>query len=166
MSKLFKIAVGGGCHWCTEAVFQSLQGVTSVEQGFVASEGINNTFSEAVIVHYDSNLISLETIFQVHLKTHKSTSLHSMREKYRSAVYTFSEAQNALVIDLLKKFQKEYDHTLITKVLAFKEFKASREEITNYYLKDPKKPFCQNYIVPKLELLKEAKITDLKLNFQ
>ena len=166
MSKLSKIAVGGGCHWCTEAVFQSLQGVATVEQGFVASEGFNNTFSEAVIVHYDNNLISLETIIQVHLKTHKSTSLHSMREKYRSAVYTFSESQNELVTGLLKKIQKEYNNKLITKVLAFKEFKASREEITNYYLKDPEKPFCKNYIVPKLQLLREAKITDLKLNFQ
>lgn len=166
MSKLSKIAVGGGCHWCTEAVFQSLQGVIKVEQGFIASTGANYNFSEAVIVHFDSKLISLKTIVQVHLKTHKSTSQHSMREKFRSAVYTFSEAQTTLVSCLINELQKEYDHELITKVLVFKEFKASREEITNYYLKDPKKPFCQKYILPKLKLLKNAKLTDLKVNFQ
>ncbi len=166
MGKLSKIAVGGGCHWCTEAVFQSLQGVSRVEQGFVASEGSNSTFSEAVIVYFDNDLISLKTIIQVHLKTHKSTSLHSMRQKYRSAIYTFSEAETELVTGFINEFQADYNNELITKVLAFREFKASREEITNYYLKDPKKPFCQNYIIPKLELLKKAEITNLKVDFQ
>ncbi|MEL6919372.1 MAG: peptide-methionine (S)-S-oxide reductase, partial [Bacteroidota bacterium] len=71
-----KIAFGGGCHWCTEAVFQSLRGVTLVEQGFVASTGEHKTFSEAVIVHYDDKAISKEDLIAVHLHTHKSTAAH------------------------------------------------------------------------------------------
>ena len=163
MSELSKIAVGGGCHWCTEAVFQSLQGVTKVEQGFVASNAENSNFSEAVILHFNSKEISLKTLLEVHLKTHKSTSEHSMREKYRSAVYTFSEAQTSEVNTLLNEFQKEYNNELVTKVLTFKKFKASREEITDYYLKDPQKPFCRTYIAPKLELLRNVTIPNLKL---
>ena len=100
-----KIAFGGGCHWCTEAVFQSLKGVKLVEQGYVASIKENNTFSEAVIVHFDSNSISLKTLIEIHLHTHKSTSDHSMRNKYRSAIYTFSEEQFKEANTILNMFQ-------------------------------------------------------------
>ena len=92
-----KIAFGGGCHWCTEAVFQSIKGVLKVEQGFVASTKKNSSFSEAVIVHFEDSKIALKTLIEIHLHTHKSTSNHSMRSKYRSAIYTFSEVQNKKV---------------------------------------------------------------------
>ncbi|MEM9076169.1 MAG: peptide-methionine (S)-S-oxide reductase [Bacteroidota bacterium] len=77
-----KIGLGGGCHWCTEAVFSSLNDVIRVEQGFISSNE-ESAFSEAVIVHYDSNAISLKDLVGIHLYTHKSTSDHSMRAKYR-----------------------------------------------------------------------------------
>ena len=84
-----KIGFGGGCHWCTEAVFQSLIGVEKVEQGFVASFNLHNELSEAVIVHFNHKRISLQTLIEIHLLTHSSTSDHAMRKKYRSAIYTF-----------------------------------------------------------------------------
>ncbi len=88
-----KIGFGGGCHWCTEAVFQALIGVEKVEQGWIASEGENDSFSEAVIVHFDESTIDLSTLTAIHLFTHSCTSEHSMWKKYRSAVYTFSNKQ-------------------------------------------------------------------------
>ena len=84
-----KIALGGGCHWCTEAVFQSLKGVEKVEQGFVAPLQDLNSYSEAVIVHYNADLISLKDLIEVHLDTHKSTSNHSFRKKYRFGYLRF-----------------------------------------------------------------------------
>ncbi|GAA4888754.1 peptide-methionine (S)-S-oxide reductase MsrA [Flaviramulus aquimarinus] len=153
MNGLQKIALGGGCHWCTEAVFQSLMGVTKVEQGYVASTNENSTFSEAVIVHYNSKDISLKTLIEVHLHTHKSMSKHSMRDKYRSAIYTFSDIQKREAEELIETFQKVFNHKLITSVLPFKTFRASRQDITNYYYKNPKKPFCESFINPKLKIL-------------
>ena len=153
MKSLAKIALGGGCHWCTEAVFQSLKGVENVEQGHVASTDENSAFSEAVIVHFNAEIISLQTLIEIHLHTHKSTSAHSMREKYRSAIYTFSDEQYSLAMHILNKFQAEFDHKLITKVYSFSKFKASREAIQNYYQKNPEKPFCERFINPKLKLL-------------
>ena len=62
-----KIGFGGGCHWCTEAVFQSVEGVENVEQGYIASEGDASEFSEAVIVHYHSKKAFLERLIKIHL---------------------------------------------------------------------------------------------------
>ncbi|MBO6639652.1 MAG: peptide-methionine (S)-S-oxide reductase [Roseitalea sp.] len=81
-----RIGFGGGCHWCTEAVFQALRGVTRVEQGFVRSEPPFDAWSEAVIVTFDPASIDLATLTEVHLRTHASTAAHAMRGEYRSAV--------------------------------------------------------------------------------
>jgi len=151
--KTQKIALGGGCHWCTEAVFQSLVGVKRVEQGYIASTGKNSSFSEGVIVHFNSEEIALKTLIEIHLHTHKSTSAHAMREKYRSAVYSYNAAQEKKAITAIKLLQSNFDTILVTEVLPFSAFKASRESLHNYYQKDPEKPFCKRFIDPKLELL-------------
>ncbi len=148
-----KIGLGGGCHWCTEAVFQSLLGVEKVEQGFVASTDKNDTFSEAVIVHFSAISITLKDLIEVHLLTHQSTSNHSMRQKYRSAVYTFSDRQKISAKEILKKLQQNFERPLITKVLPYVTFRPSDQQFVDYYYKNPQKPFCQNYIQPKLDLL-------------
>jgi peptide-methionine (S)-S-oxide reductase len=148
-----KIAFGGGCNWCTEAVFQSVIGVSKVEQGYVASIDNNSSFSEAVIVYFDNSKIALKTLIEIHLHTHKSTSNHIMRSKYRSAIYTFSDVQIKKVQSELELFQFQFQNNLITKVLPFNAFKASRKQIQNYYYTNPEKPFCEMFINPKLTLL-------------
>ena len=153
MSVVQKIGFGGGCHWCTEAVFQSLIGVEQVEQGWIASEGEAFAFSEAVIVHYRPNEISLEVLIEIHLHTHKSTSAHSMREKYRSAIYFYSEEERELLASILKQLNNYFDDQLVTQILPFSSFKPSREAIKNYYYSNPNKPFCETFINPKLTLL-------------
>ena len=148
-----KIGFGGGCHWCTEAVFQSLLGVMKVEEGYASSEDLSARFFEAVLVYFDSEMISLKTLIEVHLLTHNSTSDYSMRLKYRSAVYTFSEKQKKEASQVMDQFQEEQDKLFITELLTFSTFKPSREQITNYYYKNPEKSFCKSFINPKLKLL-------------
>jgi len=148
-----KIGFGGGCHWCTEAVFQSLLGVEKVEQGWIASAGEAFAFSEAVIVHYHPKEISLDLLVEIHLHTHKSTSEHSMREKYRSAVYFYTEEEQNRLSSILKGLNGDFDNQLITQILPFASFKPSREAIKNYYYSNPNKPFCETFINPKLKLL-------------
>jgi len=160
-----KIALGGGCHWCTEAIYQSLKGVEFVEQGYVASHGEQDTFSEAVIIHFNPKIITLSTLLEIHLYTHNSSSDHSMRRKYRSAVYTFSEQQANAAKAILYKLQPKFDNKLVTKVYPFSKFKASREEIQNYYLKNPERPFCKRYINPKLKILIDKFSNHLKLEY-
>lgn len=150
---LNKIALGGSCHWCTEAVFQSLLGVKKVEQGYVASTNENSSFSEAIVVHFNGEVISLKTLIEIHLYTHKSTSNHTMRTKYRSAIYVFSEEQKKESQAILRGFQSDFDDKIITEVYPFSEFKPSRESIQNYYQRNPEKPFCKTFINPKLHLI-------------
>ena len=150
-----KIAFGGGCHWCTEAVFQFLNGVVKVAQGWVNSFEEDASFSEAVIVTFDTAVISLETLIEIHLYTHKSTTEHSFREKYRSGVYAFSNEQLEASKYSINNLQSRFDQAIITKVVPFNSFQTSRKQMLGYYKKNPKKPFCKRNINPKLELVLE-----------
>lgn len=149
-----KIGLGGGCHWCTEGVFNSLSGVLKVEQGWISSVVPNDTFSEAIIAHYDLHEISLSTLIQIHLHTHASTSMHSMREKYRSAIYIFDEADFRLAEGIVQQLFSEFDEPIITQILPFVDFKASPAKYQDYFSKHENAPFCQTYIRPKIGLLK------------
>lgn len=149
-----RIGFGGGCHWCTEAVFQSLKGVAKVEQGFIASLPPYEALSEAVIVHYDPAKISLSDLIAVHIDTHSSTANHRLRDKYRSAVYGFDEIQIAAAKAVLNETKSELGEALVTEVLAFATFRPSDEQYQNYYHSNRDKPFCKTFIDPKLNRLR------------
>ena len=87
-----KIGIGGSCHWCTEAIFQSLIGVEEVLQGWIHSDGEATTFSEAVVITFDTNLITLEALIEIHLHTHSCTAMHSMmkhKKTLRLLLYSY-----------------------------------------------------------------------------
>lgn len=156
------IGFGGSCHWCTEAIFQSLIGVEKVAQGWVASKPPNDTYSEAVVVTFDPKVISLETLIEVHLYTHSCTSEHSMRGKYRSGVYYVNAVQKKQALEAIKSLQKEFDQPIITKIIPFKAFKLNDEQYLDYYKRNPEKPFCENYISPKLRALRASHAGQMK----
>ena len=149
-----KIGLGGSCHWCTEAIFQALNGVSKVRQGWIGAKE-NPTHSEAVIVIFDPKIISLKILIEVHLRTHSCTSAHSMRKKYRSAIYTFSEKQFEACSSILTKLQTQFELPIITEVMHFDTFKLNTDNYLDYYRKNPDKPFCKNVIDPKLNLLRK-----------
>ena len=153
MFKTQKIGFGGGCHWCTEAVYQSLKGVIKVDQGFIASKTEPNKYSEAVIVYFNNDEIPLAVLVQIHLRTHNSTVNHKMREKYRSAIYLFSKERYKEIADEMAIYELEVQKSLVTEIVEFNDFKESKDEFKNYYQSNPEKPFCKTYINPKLSLL-------------
>jgi peptide-methionine (S)-S-oxide reductase len=148
-----KIGLGGSCHWCTEAIFQSLKGVEKVDQGWISSFEAQ-TLSEAVIVHFHHDVIALKILIEIHLRTHSSASDHSMREKYRSAIYAFNEDQFEHSSEIILEFEKQSPLPLITEVHHFDHFKLNTENYLDYYRKSPEKPFCRNVIDPKLRELR------------
>ncbi|MET1414662.1 peptide-methionine (S)-S-oxide reductase [Roseibium sp. HPY-6] len=159
-----KIGLGGGCHWCTEAVFQAIAGISRVEQGFIRSDPPDNGWSEAVLVTFDPVAIPLESLIEIHLRTHSSTSHHKMRGKYRSAVYVYDAGTGVKVGRILRALQREFDDPLVTKVLTLAEFKSSDERFRNYYASGPDRPFCKTYIDPKLALLRKRYASALREN--
>lgn len=159
---LKKIGFGGGCHWCTEAVFQAFQGVHNVDQGWIASSNDAKAFSEAVIVEFDPNLIPQAVLVAAHLYTHSPTSNHILRGKYRSAVYVYNPKQAEQAKQTIRELQSEFDKPLLTKILPFVAFKASPEHYQNYYQKRPERPFCKTFIEPKLKILLQQFPSNLK----
>jgi len=148
------VGFGGGCHWCTEGVFQALRGVAEVDQGFVQSDAPADTWSEGVIVTFDPSVISLATLSEVHLRTHSATRARSPRSKYRSAIYLFEDSQRPEAEMAISGLADETGKAVHTLVLPFKSFRASQERYQNYYRTDPSRPFCRRYIDPKLDYIR------------
>lgn len=154
-TKLNSIAFGGGCHWCTEAVFQSLKGVFEVKQGWVHSIEPWSIWSEGVLLSYDENIISLADLIEIHLYTHGSTSTHKLTEKYRSAIYFFSKDQEAIANEAIKSISLSFEKPVITKVIPYVNFKINEAKYLNYYNTDKNRPFCEAIISPKLKKMSE-----------
>ena len=149
------VGFGGGCHWCTEAVFQALRGVQQVDQGFMRSSPPDDTWSEAVKVQFDPEVIGLARLIDIHLHTHASTSQHSMRAKYRSAIYVNSPQQAHDAKAILSAIQDDFSEPLVTRVLPLVGFKPSELERKGYFEKNNGNQFCERYIEPKLQKLRD-----------
>jgi peptide-methionine (S)-S-oxide reductase len=150
-----KIGFGGGCHWCTEGVFQSLKGVAQVDQGFIRSEAPSDAWAEGVIVHFDPAIITLPVLAEVHLRTHSAVGTYSPDGRYRSAIYVFDPGQHAEAAKSIAQFALAQDEIARTTVLPLVGFKPSDARYQNYYRTDPKRPFCRLYIDPKLQYIRE-----------
>ena len=151
-----RVGMGGGCHWCTEAVFQALRGVVRVEQGHLRAQAPHGRWSEGVIVHFDPRRISLETLIEVHLATHSATSAHGLRHRYRSAVYVLDDDQARRARAALQGLAAGLAEPLQTLVLPLVDFRPSPERYRDYYRKGRERPFSRRYIQPKLEALQAA----------
>ncbi len=149
-----RIGFGGGCHWCTEAVFTALRGVQSVGQGFICAPEPDDSYSEAVDILYHPSDIPLEVLVEIHLRTHASTSNHKMRGKYRSAIYVHSDEQATKVSTILKAAQSGFEEPLVTRILRHMDFRQSDQRFQNYYERNASGPFCTRYIDPKLTTLR------------
>ena len=151
---LDRIGFGGGCHWCTEGVFQALRGVDHVDQGFIRSEAPSDVWAEAAIVSFDPAIISLSTLAEVHLRTHSANGIYSPGGRYRSAIYVFAADQHDHVARVIARFAEETGQAARTMVLPFVDFKPSDARYQNYYRTDPDRPFCRRYIDPKLDYIR------------
>ena len=148
-----KIRFGGSCHWCTEAISQSLKEVIDVQQGWISAIAYPS-FSEDVVVNFDPQYISLKVLIEIHLRTHSSSSTHRMRERYRSSIYTFSEEQFKICSPILDSLRGQFEKPLITQVY-HDSFKLNTENNLNSYRNNPDKSFCKHVIAPKLRKLRE-----------
>ena len=162
------IVFGGGCFWCTEAVFESLRGVVSVMPGYAGGTTPNPTYyqihdgstghAEVSRVEYDPAQISFRDLLTVFFYTHDPTTLNrqgaDVGTQYRSAIFYTTDAQKAES----EKFIAELNQTgpqVVTEVTKFDVFYPAEEEHRQYYLKNKSAGYCQVVINPKIDKLKK-----------
>ena len=105
-------------------------------------------------MQFDPEVIGLAGLIDIHLHTHASTSQHSMRAKYRSAIYVNSPQQAHEAKAILSKIQDNFSEPLVTRVLPLVGFKSSEPGRTAYFEKNQGNQFCERYIAPKLKKLR------------
>lgn len=146
-----EIAVfGGGCFWCTEAIFKMINGVNSVMSGY--ADG-----AEVVYIEYDSNLVKYETLLTIFFASHDPTSLNrqgnDVGTQYRSAVFYTSDEQRDKALEMIAEINKSNINgkEIVTEVSPLVKFQKSESYHEDYYERNKEAPYCQIIINPKLE---------------
>ncbi|CAN5284942.1 peptide-methionine (S)-S-oxide reductase MsrA [soil metagenome] len=163
------ITLGGGCFWCTEAIFKKLKGVKSVLPGYSGGTVDNPTYedvssgntrhAEATQIEFDPKIISLKEILTIFFKTHDPTTLNrqgaDVGTQYRSAIFFHNENQKQVAEDLIKELQPDYGNKIVTEVTAFDKFYLAEDYHKNYYETHKNALYCKLVIDPKLNKLKK-----------
>lgn len=170
MNNKIELAIfGGGCFWCTEALFQSLKGVISVMPGYSGGEketaqyekvsGGHTGHAEVIKIEFDPDIISFEDLLSVFFNTHDPTTLNrqgaDVGTQYRSVIFYTTLKQKEEAEKLIKELndKKAYDKPVVTEVSEFKGFFEAEDYHKNYYEKNKDAPYCEIVIAPKLEKL-------------
>ncbi len=166
ISKTDSIILGGGCFWCTEAIYQMLDGVISVESGYSGGNIKNPSYrevctgttnhAEVVKIVYDNSKTNLDEIFKVFFSTHNPTTLNQQGAdrgtQYRSVIFYANEHQKEIATSLITQLNKEvYDNKIVTTLEPFTQFYKAEEYHQNYYNNNKKQPYCNAVITPKIE---------------
>lgn len=160
---------GGGCFWCTEALFKSLKGVISVIPGFAGGVSDNPSYeevsggksghAEVIKIEYDSEIISFQDLLSVFFNTHNPTELNrqgaDIGTQYRSIIFYTSAKQKEVAEKLIEELDvtKAYEKPIVTKIEAFNKFFEAEDYHKNYYENHKDAPYCEIIIAPKLEKL-------------
>lgn len=158
---------GGGCFWCTEAVFQMLKGVTKVEPGYAGGAMDDPTYeavssgttghAEVIRVTYDPTVISYEDLLTVFFGSHDPTTPNrqgsDVGEQYRSVILYESDEEKKIAEQLSKEIQESLKDgsRVVTQIMPLGEFFPAESFHRNYYKTNTSAPYCQLVIEPKLE---------------
>lgn len=161
---------GSGCFWCTEAVFQRVQGVKTVESGYSGGRIKNPTYrevtsgrtghAEVIQIAYDPEEITYDELLEIFWKTHDPTTLNrqgaDVGPQYRSVVFYHNDRQR----ELAEHYKKElgasgiFRDPIVTEITPYEAFYKAEDYHQNYYNQNPSQPYCSVVIAPKLEKFK------------
>ena len=175
---LEKATLGGGCFWCTEAVYLELKGVVDVKPGYSGGEVKNPTYeevctgttghAEAVQITFDADVVSFKDILEVFFMTHDPTTLNrqgnDVGPQYRSVIFYHNEKQKEVAENAVQLFTEEkvYDRPIVTQVEPFEAFYMAEDYHLNYYNRNKGQGYCQFIITPKLEKFRKIFKNQLK----
>ncbi len=162
---------GGGCFWCTEAVFKMMKGVSAVDPGYTGGGVPNPTYeqvctgttghAEAVRVTYDPAKVNYEDLLTVFFASHDPTTLNrqgnDVGTQYRSAVFYADDAQLAAATRFIEAIDAIAPEAapVVTSMEPLKEFYVAENYHKDYYARNKDAPYCQAIINPKLKKVKE-----------
>ena len=168
MSNKLEIAtIANGCFWCTEAIFQRLNGVEKLTSGYSGGIVKNPTYkaistgktghAEAIQIYFDSTIITYQEILDVFFSTHNPTTLNKQGydrgTQYRSAIFYHSEEQKQIsenfIIALTEA--KVFEDSIVTEITKFDVFYDAEQYHQNYYNNNKTQGYCMAVINPKLE---------------
>ena len=164
---LQKATFAGGCFWCTEAIFQELEGVYTVVSGYTGGEVENPGYkavcsgttghAEAVQIEFDPEQVTYEELLNVHFKTHDPTTLNRQGAdrgtQYRSGIYYHNDEQKKAVEGIVAALEAEeiYPDPIVTEIAEARVFYAAEAEHQDYYQNNTQQGYCQFVITPKVE---------------
>jgi peptide-methionine (S)-S-oxide reductase len=157
---------GGGCFWCTEAVFSELKGVKSVESGYAGGHTKNPTYKDictgttghAEVIHitFNPKVIKYEELLDVFFATHNPTTLNrqgaDVGTQYRSVIFYHNVEQKQKAINFIKQLEQEavFDDKIVTEVTPFNNYYKAEDYHQDYYANNKTQRYCNAVINPKL----------------
>ncbi|EKD23692.1 MAG: methionine sulfoxide reductase A [uncultured bacterium] len=174
MDKIIKeksetIVFGGGCFWCTEAIFANLKGIVSATPGYAGGTTHNPTYdvvssgetghAEVTKIEFNPSIITVNDLLTVFFATHDPTTLNrqgnDVGTQYRSIILYTSEAQERQAREYITSVQDSFSDPIITEIKPFTEFYEAEDYHQRYYEKHKDAPYCQAIIDQKLEKLQK-----------
>jgi peptide-methionine (S)-S-oxide reductase len=159
--------LGAGCFWCVEAVFERLEGVTSVVAGYAGGKTKNPTYeqvcggntghAEVARITFDPRKITFAEILKVFWKAHDPTTLNrqgaDVGEQYRSVIFYADEKQKEIARKSLVEAGSDLESPIVTSIELLTAFYEAEEYHQDYFRNNPRAPYCMFVIKPKLEKL-------------
>ena len=174
------VTLGGGCFWCTEAVFEQLKGVEKVESGYSGGTVPNPSYeqvcsgntghAEVSQITFDPKVISLKDVLEVFFTVHDPTTLNrqgnDVGTQYRSVIFYRNDAQKAMAQQVIKEIAaaKIWDGKIVTELAPFKSFYKAEGYHQEYFRLHGNQPYCQIVIAPKVAKFREHFKDKLKTN--
>ncbi len=159
-----------GCFWCSEAMFEELKGVESVESGYSGGTVANPSYeqvctgttghAESIRIIYDPSVITYEDLLKIFFTTHDPTTLNRQGAdagtQYRSAIFYLNDKQKETAEKLKKDFAPTlWDDPIVTEITAYKNFYKAEDYHQNYYDQNPNEGYCRVVITPKVRKFRE-----------
>jgi methionine-S-sulfoxide reductase len=153
-----ELIIGGGCFWCTEAMFLSLDGVKTVESGYSGGKIKDPSYkevcsgetghAECVKITYDPSVISYEDLIDIHLHSHNPTTLNrqggDVGTQYRSVIFYTTENELKIIESKINESQKDFSEKIVTKIEKLSIFYPAEDYHQNYFaLNKDKNPYCE-----------------------
>ncbi|MGB0838215.1 MAG: peptide-methionine (S)-S-oxide reductase MsrA [Flavobacteriaceae bacterium] len=171
-TKLEEATFGNGCFWCTEAIFQRLEGVERVRSGYAGGHTKNPSYqdvvtgktgyAEVIDIKFDPTVISYTELLEVFFATHDPTTLnrqgYDRGTQYRSAVFYHNETQKELAEQMIKTLDNAevFEDPIVTEVTELDKFYVAEDYHQNYYNSNKNAGYCRAVINPKLEKFLEV----------